>query len=116
MDAAQIESLMGKPEQELLLQWYDEELKRTVGGSAEDLVSTVGDLREAFLNWSAQVNLRDVLCRHWDYRSKKKEFTNALQFASALCDFLVALKGYPSPATVAVIVVQWAGDKLCDGS
>lgn len=114
MELEHIEGLMEKSEQELLFQWYDEELKRTVGGSADDLVSTLGDLREAFLNWSAKVDLHDLICRQWDYQSKKQEFTTAVQFASALCDFLVALKGYPSPATVAVIIVQWAGDKLCD--
>jgi hypothetical protein len=116
MEAEQIESLISTPEQELLLQWYDEELKHTVGGSADDLVSTIGELREAFLSWAIQVNLRDLICKRWDYRSKKEEYTTAVQFASALCDFLVSLKGYPSPATVAVIIVQWAGDKLCDVS
>ncbi len=116
MTVEQIESLIKTPEQELLSQWYDEELKRTVGGSAKDLVSTIGDLREAFLNWAAQIDLRDLICRQWDYQSKKKQFTTTVQLASALCDFLVALTGYPSPATVSVIIVQWAGDKLCDVS
>ncbi len=113
MELERIEGLMRTPERELLFQWYDEEMKRTVGGGADDLVSTVGDLRDAFLNWCISVNLHDIICTKWDYRAKKQSFGNAAQLASALCDFLVGLTGYPAPATVAVIIVQWAGDRLC---
>src|SRR4051812_38174240 len=72
MELEQVESLMGKPEQELLLQWYDEELKQTVGSSADDLVGVVGDVRRAFLNWCQQIGLNDLLCIQWGYRAKKK--------------------------------------------
>lgn len=117
MELGQIEGLMEKPEQELLLQWYDQELKRTVGGSAEDLVGVTGDMRRAFLNWCQQVGLDDLLCRQWGYHAKKKVLIPA-HLALAIGEYLAGLQDYhiPVPATTAVIIVMWAGDELCDGT
>jgi len=115
MELEQIEGLMQKSDQELLLQWYDEELKETVGGSAEDLVGVMGDLRQSFLNWSQQVGLSDLLCKRWGYREKKKILVPA-HLALSLCEYLVGIQGYHVPATTAVIIVLWAGDELCDGT
>jgi hypothetical protein len=117
MELEQIEGLMEKPQQELLLQWYDEELKHTVGGSAEDLVGVIGDMRKAFLNWCQQVGLNDLLCRQWGYPAKKRILVPA-HLALAIGEYLAGLQGYhvAVPATTAVIIVLWAGDELCDGS
>lgn len=117
MELEQVESLMEKPEQELLLQWYDEELKHTVGGSADDLVGVVGDVRRAFLNWCQQIGLNDLLCIQWGYHAKKKILLPA-HLALAIGEYLAGLQGYHVvvPATTAVIIVMWAGDELCDGS
>jgi hypothetical protein len=115
MELEQIEGLMQKSDQELLLQWYDEELKETVGGSVEDLVGVMGNLRQSFLNWCQEVGLSDLLCERWGYREKKKILVPA-HLALSLCEYLVGMQGYHVPATTAVIIVLWAGDELCDGT
>jgi hypothetical protein len=117
MNLAQVESLMAKPEQELLSEWYDEELKATVGGSADDLVGVVGDVRFAFLNWCRRIGLNDLLCNRWNYHAKKRVLVPA-HLALAVGEYLAGIQGYhiQIPATTAVIIVLWAGDELCDGS
>jgi hypothetical protein len=116
MELKQIEGLMSRPEHDLLFEWYDEELKQSVGGSAEDLVGVMADARVAFLNWCQRIGLNDLLCNQWNYHAKKKVLLPA-HLALALGEFLVGAKGYhvPVPATTAVIIVLWAGDELCDG-
>lgn len=114
MELTQIEALMQKPQPELLLDWYDEELKQAVGGSADDLVGVVGDLRQSFINWCRQTGLNDLLCNQWGYREKRKILIPA-HLALSLCEYLAGLQGYHVPATTAVIIVLWAGDELCDG-
>ena len=115
MDLQQIEELMQKPDQELLTEWRDEESKQTVGGSPEDLVGPIGDLRQAFLNWSQQIGLTEILCNKWGYSEKKKILVPA-HLALYLCEYLAGMQGYHVPATTAVIIVLWAGDELCDGT
>jgi hypothetical protein len=117
MELKQIEGLISKPEQDLLFEWYDEELKQSVGGSAKDLVGVVGDLRNTFLNWCQQIGLNELLCNKWNYHEKKRVLVPA-HLALALSEFLIGTQGFhiPVPATTAVIIVLWAGDELCDGS
>jgi hypothetical protein len=116
MELTQVEGLMAKSEHELLFDWYDQELKQSVGGSAEDLVGVMGDMRTAFLNWCQQKGFSDLLCRQWNYHAKKKVLVPA-HLALALGEFLMGMQGLhiPVPATTAVIIVLWAGDELCDG-
>lgn len=110
-----IDKLLNTPEQKMLTQWYDEELIRELGGSADDLVGTLGDLRKAFLTWSEQANLSEILCKRFDYHAMKEKYATPLHLTVAISELLAGIQGYHAPLTIAVIIVQWAGDKLCDG-
>jgi hypothetical protein len=115
MELQQIEELMQKSDQELLLEWRNEESKHTFGASADDLVGVIGNLRQSFLNWSEQIGLIEILCKRWGYPEKKKILLPA-HLALSLGEYLAGMQGYHVPATTAVIVVLWAGDELCDGT
>ncbi len=111
----EIKKLLNKSEQKILLQWYDEELKKEVGGSVDDLVGTVDNLREAFMNWAEQVNLHSLLCSQWSFQAMKEKYKTRIHLTIAISELIATSQGYHAPLTLAVIIVQWAGDKLCDG-
>lgn len=108
----EIERLLRAPEQDLLLQWHDEEMKRAVGASADDLVGVLGDLRNAFVNWCQQVDMRETICTQWNH-AKRQKYSTQLQLACALADLLASIQDFPAPFAVAVLLVQQLGDEIC---
>jgi hypothetical protein len=113
VDEQEIDRLLNTPEQDLLMQWHNEQMKRLVGTSADDLVGVLGDLRDAFINWFKRVNIQDTICRQWDYPSKREMYATRLQLTCALADFLASTGGYPAPFVVAVLFVQQFADDIC---
>ncbi|MEN3333953.1 MAG: hypothetical protein V7641_3318 [Blastocatellia bacterium] len=113
VDQDEIERLMHLPEQDLLSQWHDEQMKETVGASADDLVGVFGDLRSAFVNWCSRRNLHEIICKQWDYPAMKQKHATRLQLTCALADFLAVSGGYPPPFIVAVLLVQQFAEEIC---
>lgn len=109
----EIEKLMQLSESDLLSQWHDAQMKRTAGASADDLVGVLGDLRQSFDNWFQRNNLHEVICKQWDYPGMKQRHGTRLQLTCALADFLANTGGYPSPFVVAVLIVQYFADEIC---
>jgi hypothetical protein len=115
METREIEKIMKKPEQELLAEWFDVEMRLELGSSAEDVVSKPGELRKLFKKWSGE-NLRDVICSDWDYCQKRKQFGKTVELVSQLGEFIYnSMKlPIPIPFSLAALVVMHGFDQFCD--
>ncbi len=109
-----IEEKMKLSEQELLLEWYDEEMKKTVGGSVYNLVGVSDDLKTKFLNWSKGVSLYQKICVDWKYCEKKDNSKSLPEIIGGLADFISSALGVPTPYTISILIVKFGFDKICN--
>lgn len=106
---------LSRSEEELLREWYDIEVRQAVGGSAEDLVGTTGDLKKLFASWS-KANLHQVLCHDWNYCAKRKKFGKSVELAAQLGEYIYSTLKLPVPLpfSLSVLIVMHGFDSLCE--
>jgi hypothetical protein len=114
MERSEVKKLLGKSENDLLLEWFDAEMRDKVGGSAEDIAGITTNLSKLFSKWSI-TNLRDLVCSEWDYCDKRKKLGKSIELVAQLGEFIYSSLKMPGnvPFSLAVLIVMHGFDEFC---
>lgn len=115
METQDIEKLLKKSEDELLLDWFSAEMLAEVGGDFQDLASSPADMKKLFKKWSGD-HLAEIVCIEWAYCQKRKTYGKTIELVTQLGEFIYSSikTPFPVPFSLAVLIVMHGFDQFCD--
>ena|SRR5882672_903210 len=109
-------SALALTREELLLGWYDSELRRTTGIGYDEAQGFREDFLASFERWCSVRSVKTKICDEWNYCQKLKEHKSQVDLVLALASFILGAFGVDAAESLcaAVLVVREEVGVACE--